>query len=505
MLSALFLNHIYFSTQYKPLLEKEKAKEELEIVIKKNEKKLNSLNLKLKELEQDLKNHEEKLTNYRLELGIEDSQAVSIISDYYRMIKDKKSRLNLLNKDQEKLEVKRKELEAVLKEIIKIINNIYQYTESELLKVNEANLVTKYQEIFVEFKNIVKNLEVVNSFKEVEEKYLGLESDIKSFFKANQINFEADLLSALNKYLNKAEEFSEFKNLEEKYLNKKDQLSSSFNSSDRIRSYLVNYFAEPEGIDNEIGALTSFKKLYRGFSSLQAVEKAYKETSTELSENKKQHKILLEEINTLKNEIDRLASSQDVQKAHQKINDARSDLRNLAERYAVNKSVYFILNKLRERFINRAEDELLKPAADILAEITSDEYNSIETSGDLEDTEFKTILADGRTFNRVDYLSRGTMEQLFLAVRLSRINEIKPHLPVVLDDSLVNFDHSHLLNTVKVISRLAQTHQVFVLSCHPHLIKCLKNISQSAQYWRLEKGSFELTDAESLQEHLLIE
>lgn len=502
LLATLFLSYIYFSTQYKPLLEKENERKEIESKIKANEKKIKKTNLKLEELKQKLEAYEQELNSYRFELGIKDSHNFDIISDYYRMIQDKKSRLNLLNKDQEKLRKKREELELFFNKIFVIIDEVYQYTDNQRLELDENRLLSKYQEILIEFENIADYLEIVNNFNLVAEKYHSLETEIQNFLNKEEIKFDNNLLSALNNYLDKVEAFLEFKKIEAEYANKKEKLSASFNSSDRIRSYLFHYFRQEEGIDNEIGTLQSFKKLFQGFSSLQAVEKAYNESTKELAEKKKEKKLLQEKVNSLKNEIEKLASSKDVQKAHQKINDARSDLRNLAERYAVNKSVYFILNKLRERFITRAEAELLKPAADILAEITSDEYKSIQTSGDIKDTEFKTVLADGKSFNSVDYLSRGTMEQLFLAVRLSRINEIKPHLPVVLDDSLVNFDHSHLFNTVKVISKLAKTHQVFLLSCHPHLIKCLKNISQSAQYWKLENGSFELTNADSLEKHL---
>jgi len=177
-------------------------------------------------------------------------------------------------------------------------------------------------------------------------------------------------------------------------------------------------------------------------------------------------------------------------------------LRGLAERYAVNKSVYFILKKLRERIISRAEDELLSPAADILARITENEYQAIQTADNLEDAEFRTLLSDGSSFDSVGHLSRGTMEQLFLSVRLSRIKEIEPPLPLVIDDSLVNFDRNHLYNAADVISELGETHQIFILSCHPHFAEFLDALSDNIQYWKLDKGSFSKSSAAEVIEHL---
>ena len=45
-------------------------------------------------------------------------------------------------------------------------------------------------------------------------------------------------------------------------------------------------------------------------------------------------------------------------------------------------------------------------------------------------------------------------------------------------------------------------HQIFVLSCHPQLISYISEITDSAQYWKLEAGEFELSNQEKLITHL---
>jgi len=62
--------------------------------------------------------------------------------------------------------------------------------------------------------------------------------------------------------------------------------------------------------------------------------------------------------------------------------------------------------------------------------------------------------------------------------------------PVLLDDSLTNFDPSHHVRTLQTISELADTNQVFLLTCHPELLERVDTHTDSAQYWSLDDGQF---------------
>ena len=71
-------------------------------------------------------------------------------------------------------------------------------------------------------------------------------------------------------------------------------------------------------------------------------------------------------------------------------------------------------------------------------------------------------------------LSRGTAEQLYLALRFGLIDEYSrraPALPLVLDDVVVNFDPERLSSALQVIGRVAQKQQVLLFTCHPHVVE----------------------------------
>ncbi|MEM1062031.1 MAG: hypothetical protein AAGJ97_06850, partial [Planctomycetota bacterium] len=80
----------------------------------------------------------------------------------------------------------------------------------------------------------------------------------------------------------------------------------------------------------------------------------------------------------------------------------------------------------------------------------------------------------GRAFSPGE-LSRGTREQLFLALRFALIDgfaEEGVKLPVVLDDVFVNFDEGRTRAAVETVAEMADRgRQVIYLTCHRHVAK----------------------------------
>jgi uncharacterized protein YhaN len=67
-------------------------------------------------------------------------------------------------------------------------------------------------------------------------------------------------------------------------------------------------------------------------------------------------------------------------------------------------------------------------------------------------------------------LSKGTAEQLYLALRfglVSHFAETAEPLPILMDDILVNFDDDRADSAARSIEELAQHHQVIYFTCHP--------------------------------------
>ena len=81
-------------------------------------------------------------------------------------------------------------------------------------------------------------------------------------------------------------------------------------------------------------------------------------------------------------------------------------------------------------------------------------------------------------------LSKGTVEQLYLALRFGFIKEIGKHsetLPIIFDDILVNFDPVRSRTAGDAIKQLATTNQIFYFTCHPDTVKILEDIAPDAK------------------------
>ena len=68
----------------------------------------------------------------------------------------------------------------------------------------------------------------------------------------------------------------------------------------------------------------------------------------------------------------------------------------------------------------------------------------------------------------LSYLSQGTADQLYLALRLALADLLLPRpdaCPLILDDAFLTFDDQRLALALEVIQELAQTRQVLLFTC----------------------------------------
>ncbi|MBU3189466.1 AAA family ATPase [Clostridium bowmanii] len=378
------------------------------------------------------------------------------------------------------------------------IDNIGNICSTILLKVEELHkhsiLVEKTEKSFLKL-NILQ-----------QEIYYFLEES-QSKGNSPQENHYENVIISLENYICKGDKYIKYTNLQKDLKIIKDKLLQGVKSQ-RIKNILYNdkiEFVEDKNlkIENEDEKLLKIlEDLYKEHPGMDELHYDYELLNTEI-------KSLVEDIETLKNkkqtikdELRALNSDEKILEYDKSIKEARTQLRPLAERYAVYNTAALFLEKIRERFLVNTKDKLLKDASEILSEITSGEYKDIMPMENIMQGDFKTMLQDESIVESSKQLSRGTKEQLFLAVRISRIKEIMPSLPVILDDSFVNFDIAHTKNTVKALVKLAKTHQIFVLTCHSTLVELIREQCAQVQYFKLEKGKFTKSKGEELSEYL---
>jgi uncharacterized protein YhaN len=144
-----------------------------------------------------------------------------------------------------------------------------------------------------------------------------------------------------------------------------------------------------------------------------------------------------------------------------------------------------LLSDTRRIYETERQPEVLRYASEVFSRMTGGNWIRVISPLD------SGILVESAAGERVspENLSRGTGEQLYLAMRLALVREYSGHvrpLPVVLDDIFVNFDPERTRRSIEAVGELSRTHQVLLFTCHPHLVRIVEEILPPARLYPLQ-------------------
>lgn len=143
--------------------------------------------------------------------------------------------------------------------------------------------------------------------------------------------------------------------------------------------------------------------------------------------------------------------------------------------------------QVRALYERQRQPETLVEASRFFRRLTEDRYERVWTP--LGERSLRVDDRQGRSWP-IESLSRGTREQLFLALRLALAAYFARHgmdLPLTLDDVLVNFDAERLAAAADVLTEYSGERQVIVLTCHEPLLDLFAR--RQARCGRLPKHS----------------
>ncbi len=120
--------------------------------------------------------------------------------------------------------------------------------------------------------------------------------------------------------------------------------------------------------------------------------------------------------------------------------------------------LYQATTALQRRFAPR----ISKRAQALFSRLTDGRYPRISLSDDLS---ISASAENEATLRSTQWRSDGTVDQLYLSLRLAVAGEVTPEAPLVLDDALLRFDDDRLKAALEVLKEEAQTKQVILFSC----------------------------------------
>lgn len=258
----------------------------------------------------------------------------------------------------------------------------------------------------------------------------------------------------------------------------------------------------------------------------EAMQARCDELATELTALAAHEAELVDKAATLRVQREQVASADEVAALRRQEAALLESARQMALEWSRNALARHLIDTARRRFERERQPHVIREAAAIFRTITDGRWQSIAAS--LEDGVPRAVPADGEPVPH-EHLSRGTREQLYLALRLGYVRTHALHaepLPLIMDDILVNFDPERAARTAAALAALcgtgtggqpgeapghaaeadapdtpdnpeapgaAKPHQILFFTCHPHTVDMLRAAAPDAALFTVERGAITAT------------
>jgi uncharacterized protein YhaN len=228
---------------------------------------------------------------------------------------------------------------------------------------------------------------------------------------------------------------------------RKDLAAASPRSMDELRALLRNYDGERLEADKE-QASSELSELETGLRAARQAEEAARRA------------------------LDDVDSADTAAAARESMERDAAAVRLSMSPWMRSKLAHALLDEALKRFRERAQGPMLLAASRYFCQMTDGHFVKLVS----EDNDAKPVLVAQRANGsqvRVEGLSEGTRDQLYLALRLAAL-EIRRDagydLPVVLDDVLMTSDDGRAALALRAISEFSKGHQVILFTHHAHLL-----------------------------------
>lgn len=188
----------------------------------------------------------------------------------------------------------------------------------------------------------------------------------------------------------------------------------------------------------------------------------------EIAACEEQIKRLNELRGKLRNELERLQSDEEHADAMLKYEEQAAEVLHHVEQWAKRALALQLIRQTRETAERERQPFVMVKASEYMERMTGGKYRHVHAK--IADRSITVERADGLPVP-MEQLSRGTIEQLFLAIRFALAEEHakQSSVPILMDDIFVNFDRERLYASLQVLYELARTHQIVLFTCHDHI------------------------------------
>ena len=148
----------------------------------------------------------------------------------------------------------------------------------------------------------------------------------------------------------------------------------------------------------------------------------------------------------------------------------RERIRRLEDTYAALTLAQDTLTRAKQDLQRRFAPRISQRAQELLGQMTGGRYDRLSLNQDF------TLLsgASGEdTLHEALWRSSGTIDQLYLSLRLAVAEVLTPEAPLILDDALVRFDDDRMQSAMEILKELSRKKQILLFSCQQRETACL--------------------------------
>lgn len=409
------------------------------------ERPINIINNKIDNLENEINN----LQNYKNKNFLISDEINNLIDK----IKNIEININLLKKiknikeheslEYEKIKINKNNVEQLNLKLDDLNNKLISISKKSKNKINKLNIIFLIIFIVLNIFIFFNNFNNIFNFAIIGSTIIYLLINLIYYFKNKKNNkLINNKKSDLQKEINLINE--NINNVKNDINDLEKNLSDSINLE---KNNLINEFSNHINI-NDLEIL--FSNNYNDI-----VNKLNSEQSNLNINNINLHTLKIDKDNLEKN-LDTLAN---LEEELQNSKDIKKDLDFLHNSILLAKQG---LDEAYTEMKNSITPEFTKNLCEIISVISNNKYNNII----FNDEQGLIAETDNGNYVECERLSIGTIDQMYLSLRLAVLKEISnDNIPIIFDDTFVYYDNERLENILKFLNSHFNNYQILLFSC----------------------------------------
>lgn len=184
------------------------------------------------------------------------------------------------------------------------------------------------------------------------------------------------------------------------------------------------------------------------------------ETARLLSDTLAEQHMLQNRLGQYQGRVEQLGRKEELQLQLDRVN---ARIARLEQTYAALSLAQDTLTQASAQLQRRFAPRIAARAQELMSAFTDGRYDRLTLA---EDLSVRAGTGQEATLREAMWRSDGTMDQLYLALRLAVAEVLTPEAPLILDDALVRFDDERLKAALNVLKTFGEDKQVILFSCH---------------------------------------